>query len=476
MANSTDNLRHAGESAGRGDPGQECANDLRRLAWVAGRKETPDLAAPTSDAANRKNMSLLVQLRWIAVAGQIVTILVVELWLGIALPLGQMAIVLFALVALNLGTHIWLRGRDEVSNRALLLVLVFDVAALTVQLWLSGGAMNPFTSLYLLQVTLGAVLLDALSTWVIVALASMSVVGLTFSYRPLMLPHNEMGGMEMSGMFSLHIEGMLACFVLDAVLLVVFVTRVSRNLRERDAHLAALRQRAAEESHIVRMGLLATGAAHELGTPLASLAVILGDWRRMPVIRADDDMAQELEEMQTAVQRCKSIVTGILLSAGETRGEESEATTLNRFFDEIVREWRDLHSTDVLSFESHVPDQTIAVAFDAIVKQAIFNVLENAFEASPKGVDLMVEQKGESLFVRVRDKGPGFDPGMIQQIGKPYQTSKDRPGSGLGLFLVVNVVRKLGGTIAARNLAEGGAEVSLELPLAALKIAGPQHV
>src|SRR3546814_12997760 len=82
-----------------------------------------------------------------------------------------------------------------------------------------------------------------------------------------------------------------------------------------------MRQHATEESHIVRMGLLASGAAHELGTPLSSLSVILGDWRRMPAVAGDTDMAQELEEMQAAVQRCKAIVTGILLSAGQTRGE-----------------------------------------------------------------------------------------------------------------------------------------------------------
>src|SRR3546814_8697864 len=94
-------------------------------------------------------------------------------------------------------------------------------------------------------------------------------------------------------MFSLHLTGMLACFLLDAVLLVVFVTRVSRNLRERDAHVAAMRQHAAEESHIVRLGLLASGAAHELGTPLSSLSVILGDWRRMPAVAGDTDLAQD---------------------------------------------------------------------------------------------------------------------------------------------------------------------------------------
>src|SRR3546814_10090757 len=112
-------------------------------------------------------------------------------------------------------------------------------------------------------------------------------------------------------MFSLHLTGMLACSSVLAVLLVVFVTRVSRNLRERDAHVAAMRQHAAEENHIVRMGLLASGAAHELGTPLSSLSVILGDWRRMPAVVGDTEMAQELEEMQAAVRRCKAIVTEI---------------------------------------------------------------------------------------------------------------------------------------------------------------------
>src|SRR5262245_24019351 len=109
--------------------------------------------APASqDTTNRKNMLLLIQLRWIAVVGQIVTIAIVQLALGIVLPLGTMAIVLGALVLLNGLNYLWLRGRTEVSNRALLLALMLDVIALTVQLYLSGGASNPFTGLYLLQV------------------------------------------------------------------------------------------------------------------------------------------------------------------------------------------------------------------------------------------------------------------------------------------------------------------------------------
>src|SRR6185295_10088195 len=137
-------------------------------------------------------------------------------------------------------------------------------------------------------------------------------------------------------LLTLHIYGTLVCFALDAALLVFFLIRITRNLRNRDARLAALKQQAAEEDLIVRMGLLASGAAHELGTPLASVAVILGDWRRMPQVRNNAELSEDIEEMQAAIQRCKTIVTGILKSAGEARGDAPAVTTVNTFLADIV--------------------------------------------------------------------------------------------------------------------------------------------
>lgn len=422
------------------------------------------------DNTNRKNIILLIQLRWIAVVGQIVTIAVVQIGLGVALPLGPMSAVLGALVALNLASLAWLRNRTDVSNRGLLMMLMLDVAALTAQLYLSGGATNPFISLYLLQVTLGAVLLDARSTWAIVAVTCACFAGLTVYHRPLALPQHLAGDL-----FTLHIIGMLVCFALDAALLVVFMTRIARNLRERDARLAALKQHAAEEDHIVRMGLLASGAAHELGTPLASLSVILGDWRRMPALAADPERLQEIDEMQSELQRCKSIVTGILLSAGEARGEAPRITTINGFLAELVAEWRAARSVTTLSFENAFGED-VPIVSDTALKQVIFNVLDNAFEVSPNWVRFSATRDDETLVLQVRDMGPGFAPDMLAQFGKPYQSSKGRQGGGLGLFLVVNVVRKLGGTVSADNRPQGGAVVTLNLPLAALAIGARPHV
>lgn len=455
----------------------ERTSDLHDDEMAAGTAVTPpagsvptglpfDLTAPspTDAATNRKNMALLIQLRWTAVIGQIVTIAFVQFWMGIALPLLPMAAVICGLVALNLVSLVWVRYRADINNRELLIALTLDVAALTTLLYLSGGATNPFTSLYLLQVTLGAVLLDAPSTWSLVALVCMSYAWLTGYYEPLALPQEGFGDA-----FSRYIAGTFIGLVLDAVLLVVFVTRINRNLRDRDARLAAMRQHAAEQDHIVRMGLLASGAAHELGTPLASLSVILSDWRRMPALASEPELSQDLGEMETSLQRCKTIVTGILLSAGEARGEGSSPTTVAAFLTALVDEWRTTRPSATLYFRNAF-GADLPIVSDIALKQAIFNVLDNAAEVSRDWIELMAERKEDTLVLSVTDRGPGFSREVLPHVGKPYQSTKGSPGSGLGLFLVVNVVRKLGGVVTVRNRPDVGAAVRLELPLSTLVI------
>jgi two-component system sensor histidine kinase RegB len=312
-------------------------------------------------------------------------------------------------------------------------------------------------------VILAAVLLQPWSSWTIVAITGMCVAALALFAPPLALPADS------PGTLSLYMKGILISFIVNAALLVVFITRITRNVRTGDAELADLRQRAAEEEHIVRMGLLASGAAHELGTPLATLAVILGDWKRMPEFAKNPELLAEIAEMQTQIKRCKAIVSGIQLSGGQARGESSAKTTMKVFLDQLVEEWR--ASRPIVSFEyDNRIERDIAVVSDSALKQMICNVLDNALEASPQWLRLEVTRDRDSLNLVVTDAGPGFAPGMLDHVGKPYQSTKGRPGGGLGLFLVVNVARTLGGSVAARNREDGGALVRLSLPLSAIAL------
>ena len=428
-------------------------------------------ATSIQEAADKRNLILLVMLRWLAVGGQIVTVLVVQYWLGIRLPLLSMGCVILFLIALNLASLYRCRSPAVITNIELFLELLLDVAALTLQLYLSGGATNPFVSLFLLQVILGAVLLRPLWSWTLVAATTACFLFLTTSYRDIGLLHYEQGvDHGRPGFLDPRILGGFLCFLLAAVLLVLFVTRITHNLRERDRRLSELRQQCVEEEHIVRMGLLASGAAHELGTPLSILAVIVNDWSRMPALSTNPEIAGDIGEMRAALGRCKETLSRILLAAGEARGERAERTTLVEFLDDVVTDWQQSRAPTHLDYAHKIESDT-GIVSDKVLRQVLMNVFDNALEASPNWINIEASRQADTLVVNVRDKGPGFSPEILANFGKPYQSTKKRSGSGLGLFLVVNVLRKLGGTIVPQNHREGGASVELCLPIGALSIA-----
>lgn len=410
----------------------------------------------------RKNLLQLIELRWLAVAGQLATILLVRYGLQVPLPLVEMLTLLAVLALYNVASTLRSRLALPVSQSELFGGLLVDVALLTAQLYYAGGITNPFIFLYLLQVAVGSVLLRPTYIWAMVFVTSLGFAALMRWHQPLMLVG---GGPALSVEY---MGGLLVCFLVNASLLVIFIGRIGANLRQRDASLARLRQRAAEEEHIVRMGLLASGAAHELGTPLATLSVILGDWSRMAPFAGEPELREEIDEMQRQIDRCKAIVSGILTSAGDVRAEAPVHASLHAFLDGVVRDWRRSRAVDTLVYtRDGVPD--LHIVSDTALAQMVGNVLDNALEAAPSApLRLAVSCDDDVLTLRVQDQGPGFSPQMLERIGTPYQSSKGKPGRGLGLFLAVNVARTLGGEIRAHNRRGGGAEVAISLPLAAL--------
>ncbi len=420
------------------------------------------LSGPLEADAGRRNMQLLIQLRWLAVGGQLVTIQLVHFIMGIALPLAPLLGAIAILVTVNLASKPLVKRRTAITNGELTAALLFDVIVLGWQLHFSGGLANPFASLFLLQVVLGAILLRPASSWGVAAAAMIALGVLSLDPQPLTLPSDHHGDA-----LSLYLKGSLVAFALIAVLLVAFVTRISRNLRESDASLAAIRQRAAEEDHIVRMGLLASGAAHELGTPLSSLSVLIGDWRRIPRLADDGELQADIEDMDAAVKRCKSIVSGILMSAGEARGIAPRVTSMRAFLDDIVAEWRASRLPGIVDYDDRFGED-IAIVSDPALRQVIGNVIDNAAEMSPEWIGISAAREQDALILSVTDSGPGFAPDMLTGFGQPYRSTKGKPGGGLGLFLLVNVLRKMGGEASAENLPQGGARVRISLPLSAL--------
>lgn len=416
----------------------------------------------TPGAAGRRNMLLLIQLRWFAVFGQAVTIGVVHWGLGISLPLMWMLLAPMGLIVLNLVSLPLVLRRQSVTDGEIFISLCLDAGALAWLLYFSGGATNPFAALFVMQVVLAAVLLRRRYVWAFVFGTSAVLALLSLFNQPLQLPpmaEHRVGLMA---------QGALINYLLIAVLLAAFVSRTVRNVRARDAWLAEGKQQAAEQEHIVRMGLLASGAAHELGTPLSSLSVILGDWHRMPAVTQDPEMLADVEQMQAEVERCKSIVTNILMAAGAARGQSPTIQPLRQFLEQIIADWNERGGQGLrVTLAGPAPHNPVIIA-DPAIQQVLSALIDNANEAEARNLVLHAVADAEELILNFVDDGPGFPDAILSRLGQPYQSTKHRAGAGLGLFLLVNVMRTLGGSVTAVNMPDGGATVRLRLPMEAL--------
>ncbi len=155
--------------------------------------------------------------------------------------------------------------------------------------------------------------------------------------------------------------------------------------------------------------------------------MILGDWQRMPALVRNPDLAQDIADMQAAVARCKAIVGGILTSAGEARGVAPKVTTMRRFLDEIVDDWRGNRLPSTLDYDDRFGED-MEIVSDLALKQVIGNVIDNAAEVSPEWIGVTAERADDMLLLSIADAGPGFAAEMLAAFGQPYRSTKGRPG------------------------------------------------
>ena len=252
--------------------------------------------------ANRKNLLQLVLLRVFAIFGQIVTIFVAQNFLALQLPKAEMYNVISLLAVITLMSFYRYQYQKNITNRSLFFELIFDVLILTAQLYFSGGIFNPFISLFLLQVIIAAILLRAVFAWMIAAITIGCYVWLSFNFIELNFAEENF--------FDIHLHGMLISYVIAAVLLLIFITRMAKNLRE--------------QQEFMRSAMLATAAAHDLGTPLNTISVVLEDWQKFEAPKFSPAMQKDVSLIESQVKRCKEAVSKILYASKSERLEQAK--------------------------------------------------------------------------------------------------------------------------------------------------------
>lgn len=425
----------------------------------------------------------LVALRWFSILAQGLTIFLAAGWLNISLPLLPMMAAVLFLTLVNLFTWWQVGGARPVDDGELFAQLCLDVLVLAWLLFFAGGAENPFISLLLLPLTIGASVLSVRYIWVMAVVAFAAYTLLIFFNQPLPLFQGRLMDLDAAlsktcGMnratihqdgIALHVVGMWLNFAISALIVSVFLARNAGALRQREHEILIFRERALRQEQVLALGLLAAGAAHKLGTPLSTMAVVL---REMELGEGNrEEHAEDLRLLRSQVERCKGILAEI---AGAASTAPAVALPADAWLAHLVDEWHVLRPT--VRLPSIHPDTSATVPSvrpDRSLDQALQSLLDNAADASPGSVELRLAWDTQSLTVDILDRGQGIDERVAGLLGQTPVSSKSPTdeatgGLGIGFFLTNATIERFGGEVEVFDREGGGTCTRVILPLAQL--------
>jgi two-component system sensor histidine kinase RegB len=435
----------------------------------------------------------LVALRRISVLAQGLVLLLAVAWLKIPLVIGPMIAVTVTLALFNLYTQWRLQQERPAGDDELLAQLLVDVAALGLLLYFAGGSANPFVSLFLVPITIAATALPARHAWFMAGATTLAYTFLMFWNLPLPPPQGEMAELDTllaraSGVapehaghasgFALHVLGMWLNFVVSAVVVALFLTRMAAALKVREKELATAREAALRNEQILALGTLAAGAAHKLGTPLATMAVVLRETELTH--GGNPELREDLALLRTQVDECKKILSQTLASAGQARDDTSAQLPLDAYLERLLEEWQLIRPRVTIQAVLDGTRPAPSVATDRTLEQALLNLLDNAADASPEGLEFLAQWDQSQLTINILDRGPGIDRDVAARIGEAFfstkQSSAESPrgtnrtsgGLGIGFFLSNATLERFGGRVELTPREAGGTCTRVTLPLSAL--------
>lgn len=437
------------------------------------------LPMPTPTTA-KTNLQRLALVRLIVLGGQLAAILYAAFWLRAPLEFPWLVGVTLAMAAATAFTF-WRAARPwPVTDPEYFAQLLLDVAGLGALLYFSGGATNPFISYLLVPLSIAAAILP--SAWT-VALALIGVglySVLLFFYQPLAVfqpdaadvaAHIAMGhgpaNAAQSPTLNAHIFGMWCNFALSSLLITYVVARMAATVREQQAELNRHREDTLHNEQLLAVATLAAGTAHELGTPLGTMTVLLDD------MRSDDDALQaDIELLKQQVTTCRTTLKNLVDTAqshsercADDLSMNGETQTLTAALHRLLERWQVLRPRATHRLQLHGTAPVPRLPVDAALQQAIINLLNNAADTDSGPIEISADWDETWMTLHIRDRGPGIALELADKLGKPFVTTKKGKGLGLGLFLSHATIERHGGDIRLFNHPDGGTEAVLRLPV-----------
>ncbi|MEJ2309689.1 MAG: ATP-binding protein [Gammaproteobacteria bacterium] len=413
--------------------------------------------------ASREVMKRLFWLRWLAIAMQLVAIALAFTLLPMNITATPLLAVVGLLALFNLIVGLRLQRSFAVSDPEIMLHLIIDAMGLAALLYFAGGSTNPFVSLFLVPVVLAAAYLRGVFVfWVVIACALLYTFLMT-NYLPLPQIGNRFGGD-----FMLHVYGMWATFIISALVSAILVYSLSRTGRRRDRQLAEMQQRLLRNEHIVSVGAMAAGTAHELNTPLSTIAMLAEEIELQT--EGDGQLREDAREIATQVTHCKERLQRLQQAAEMARGSGGKHLALDEALMAIITAWGALRSEIELTKSFRLEEAPMIFEKHAL-SMILMNLLNNAADASLENdssrIAVSAETDGDDLRIVIEDFGKGLSDEQRRIAGNASFSTKQE-GLGLGLIISSATLEQLEGELRMEQLSHGGTATCVRIPLDSL--------
>ena len=420
----------------------------------------------------RVRLGTLNNLRWLAVVGQTTAVLIVSLLLKYDFPIFEASIVIGASAILNVVLSVAYPSSKRLTVREATAFLGYDITQLAVLLFLTGGIENPFALLFLAPVVVSAATLNVASTLFLGGLSVGAITLLAFAHIPL--PWQQGIVFTLPNLYQL---GIWVSLLLGIGFSSIYAWRIASEATRMSAALSATQLALAREHRLAALGGLAAAAAHELGTPLGTIALVA---RELEHALSSNPHADDFRLLRAEAERCRAILTRLAQPEDSVLGR-AEQLPLGAFLDDIAGPHRGEDVSIVVDVQDGPPPKVWRVPE---ILHGLGNLVENAADFAASEVRLRARWDDKELAVDVMDDGPGFAAEIFEQIGEPYVTSRPRPvnamtkgshsefgkeeGMGLGFFIAKTLIEQTGGTVTAGNRNRGGAIVTARWPRGAI--------
>ena len=401
----------------------------------------------------------LIKIRWIAIFGQLIAILFVSFILNIKIPFFEALIIILFSIAINFYSYIEERKNKSISNIKAFSYLLFDTLQLGILLFLTGGIVNPFSILILAPVITSASYLPALLTVILSSISIMIIIVLNFFFIPLKLGNEFM-------LPEIYYFGLVISLITTVVFIAIYAYLFASSSRKISNALSVSKLQILNQKKITEVGSLSAAAAHELGTPLNTIFLILNDLIKDKELIKNETILKDIKLLKSQADRCKEILQKLSQNPLKLKDKFLEKVKIS---DLIKINFEKFNKNRYLKITGNVIDEEPEIIFKDEMMYSLGNIIQNAIYYSKTNVLCQIEYLENSVLIKISDDGNGFTKETFDKLGEPY-ISKNNDGMGLGIFISKNLIENMGGKIKFYNSKDNNAVVEIQFENSILNI------